>query len=148
MVASGRRKNRDKINTGAPPGKSRIDAGSLPEEPYLVVSLRHLHPNPPVNQTFPDGYATELIQCLARVTRLRHGGLVGKRGSGDHGIDWNKSNVPRSPFEHGLPDQLNNYGGFQISVGKNRGRIIGVLTTRIFYVRWFDPNHETMGRQR
>ena len=101
-----------------------------------------------MNQTFPAGYATEIIQCLARVTRLSHGGLVGKRGTGDHGIDWNDTNVPRRVFEQGLPDQFKAYEGFQISVGKNRGRIIGLLTPRIFYVRWFDPKHETMGRRR
>ena len=104
MAASRRGKNRGRIRPGTPPGKGRIYPGQPPEEPYIVVSLRYLHPEPPVGDDFPDRYATVLIRCLERITKLRHGELVGQRGSGDHGIDWKNTNVPRRAFEQGLPD--------------------------------------------
>lgn len=148
-MAASRSKKRKGINPGKPPGESRIDPGSPPPDQTITFSFKYLHPNPPVSQEFPEGYFAELLRCLQHHSRQFKSELVGSRNPAEkaHGINWATSNVPQG-FDH-LPKQLREMNGYQLSVKREEfGRIVGLLLENVFYVCWFDPQHETTGRQK
>ena len=147
MTASRTRNKRGQIKAGSlPPG--RIKAGDLPPDQHITFSFKHLHPNPPVSQNFPDGYWGELLRCLKQHSRMLVGEILGNRSPlRAHGIDWSDSNVPQG-FSY-LPEPFCDMGGFQLSVKRDTfGRIIGLLIGNVFSVCWLDPQHQTTGRQR
>ena len=146
-----RRGKKNRITSGNPPGEGRIDPGTPPPDQRIYFSFRYLHPHPPVDQTFPnENYISELMRALKEASNWHRGELVGNRNKAlrAHGIDWNDSNIPHDRFEEGLPEQFKGYDGYQLSVGRDLGRVIGLLAGNVFYVRWLDPGHETTGRQR
>ena len=96
--------------------------------------------------TRPDDYWDELMSCLKTLSGLKTSEVLGKRSSSlrAHGIDWDDSNV-KEGFAH-LPSHLRDSNGFQFSVKRdNYGRIVGLLLHNVFYVCWFDPEHQTTG---
>lgn len=136
------------IDPGKIPGSNRIPTPALPAD-QIKFSFKYLHPNPPVSQSFPEGYWAALLGCLREHSGLNHNELVGNRNPSlrAHGIDWDDSNVPGG-FDH-LPSHLADVAGFQITISKDVfGRVIGFLIDGVFYVCWLDPNHETMGKKK
>jgi len=141
-----RRRHRRQIDPDGPPGASRIQPGSPPDD-QITFSFKYLHPNPPVSQNFPADYWGELMSCLKMISGLNTGEILGNRSSSRraHGIDWDDSNIPEG-FAH-LPQHLRDSAGFQFSVKRDDyGRIVGLLLGNVFYVCWFDPEHQTTGR--
>lgn len=57
-----------------------------------------------------------------------------------HPIDFSESRIPEDTF--GLSVKGADDNAYQISVSKARGRIHGYFEDEIFYVVWFDPEHE------
>lgn len=57
-----------------------------------------------------------------------------------HPIEWEKTSEPQG-FTN-LPPQLSDYTPMQIGLGKAKGRIHGVFSGDIFYLVWFDAEHQ------
>ena len=84
-------------------------------------------------ETVSSGWFLALLDCLKSVSNMD---IVSMQTSSHdmHRIDWKKTNAS-------VPDGEEQREYWQFRINKSRGRIIGFLIDRVFYIVWLDPHH-------
>ena len=121
---------------------SKDYAKPLKELKYLKFSFKFLDLNDELFRIdkCDSGWFIQLFErkksyCLMTPTDIKMGG----KNTRCHPITWANTEKPNGFEIPGLGDDINEY---QLSVSKNKGRIIGFFVDETFYVVWFDPNHK------
>lgn len=95
--------------------------------------LFNLGSDPGKNLSISGDWFIDLLECLREVNNMTFSVLC--QSSFDlHPVDWESANTS-------MPEGSKQCEYWQFRVNKSKGRVIGTIINRVFYIVWLDPHH-------